>query len=325
MSIIDQQAMDWLVRQSERRLGAAERAEFDAWYAADIRHQGAFLRATAIDNALSRATVQQSLRPGRERLRLEWAGASWHRTQPRRAWLALGAMAAGVAVFGVGALFHAAPAGQLYATAKGEFRKVPLADRSVASINSDSRVEVDFGGRTRKVALLHGEAWFEVAKDKSRPFVVDAGNATVRAVGTAFAVRRRDGGADVAVTEGTVEIVSGPVRQLLTAGQSAAVNARGGAIAVSRRPDEIASRLAWREGKLVFVNQTLSDAVADFNRYSAKQIVIGDPRLGGKTLVGQYQIDAPELFARDVGAFLAVPVLVTADRIVIGEAPRARR
>jgi transmembrane sensor len=327
MSTIDQQAMAWMLRAERGTLDDAEQQAFDAWFGADIRHQGAFLRATAINNALSRATVQESLRPAPERLRTEWAGGSWRQAPPRRAWLAAGALAAGAAFFSLGTWFTAAPAPTVLATALGEVRRVPLADHSVASINSDSVVEVRLDPASRQVALQRGEAWFEVAKDKARPFVVAAGDATVRAVGTAFGVRRLTGGAEVLVTEGTVEITgaAGTGRQLLAAGQSAFIPVRGGAIAVASGPDDIARRLAWREGKLVFKDQKLADAVADFNRYSLKKIVIDDPRLAARTLVGQYQIDAPELFARDVGTFLDVPVRITADRIAIGAVPTVVR
>jgi len=327
MSTIDQQAMAWMLRAEKGVLDDVEQQAFDAWFGADIRHQGAFLRATAINNALSRATVQESLRPAPERLRTEWAGVSWRQPPPRRAWLAAGALAAGAAFFGLGTIFTSGPDATVLATAMGEVRRVPLADHSVASINSDSEVAVRLDGKLRQVALQRGEAWFEVAKDKTRPFVVAAGDASVRAVGTAFGVRRHGNGVQVQVTEGTVEIAGagGAGRQLLTAGHSAFIPARGGAIAVASSAVDIARRLAWREGKLVFAHQPLADAVADFNRYSLKKIVIDDPRLATRTLVGQYQIDAPELFARDVAAFLEVPVRITADRIAIGAAPRTVR
>lgn len=324
MSIIDKEAMEWLMRQSGRELAAGERAAFNAWYAADIRHQGAYLRATAINHALDRATVQESLRPGRERLKVEWAGVSWKQGASRRAFLAWGGMAAGIAVLAATSLFSLQSDQAVYSTAQGEFRKVPLADHSVASINSDSAVQVRFTSKERQVSLQKGEAWFEVAKDKSKPFVVDAGDVRVRAVGTAFSVRRHGTGAEVLVTEGTVEVWSSEgsmSKQLLAAGDRAFVPHRAAQISVARQPAEIERKLAWREGKLIFVNQTLNDAVADFNRYSVRKIVIVDPDLGSKTLVGQYQIDAPELFAKDVSAFLDVPVVFMPDRIMIGGSP----
>jgi transmembrane sensor len=324
MSTIDQQAMYWAVRQSDHTLDEAQRREFDTWLAADLRHQGAYLRAVAINRALNQATVQESLRPKRERLEAEWAGAPWRQNGLRRAFLMAGGAAAGAACLALTRLFSGADKTVL-TTAKGEFRKVPLADKSVADINSGSQLEVRMTPQQRQVMLKKGEVWLEVAKDKTKPFIVEAGAVRVRAVGTAFGVRRYGNGAEVLVTEGTVEVWSdqGSARKrLLTAGERTFVPDQAARIAVARQPVEVQRKLAWREGKLIFDNQTLSEAVADFNRYSQKKIVIGDPAIGSKTLVGQYQIDAPELFARDVAAFLQIPVAITAENIVIGESGR---
>lgn len=319
MSTIDRQALDWAVRQSDGPLDEGAQRAFDAWYAADIRHQGAYLRAVAINRALNGATVQESLRPKRERLAAEWAGASWQRSGSRRAFLAAGCAAAGAAFLALPRLFGGADRTVL-TTARGEFRKVPLADKSVADINSGSLLEVRMTARARQVALKQGEVWLEVAKDKTRPFIVEAGGVRVRAVGTAFGVRRYANGAEVLVTEGTVEVWrdGSARRRLVHAGERTVVSSRATDIAVARQPVEVQRKLAWREGKLIFDNQTLSEAVADFNRYSQKKIVIADPALGRRKLVGQYQIDAPERFAQDVGAFLQIPVVVTAEKIVIG-------
>jgi transmembrane sensor len=95
---------------------------------------------------------------------------------------------------------------------------------------------------------------------------------------------------------------------------------------VTRQPDEVNRKLAWREGKLVLSSQTLGEAVADFNRYSPKTIVILDPSLQDKRLVGQYQLDAPELFAKDVSMVLDVPIAITSEKILIGqERPATQR
>ena len=320
MSIIDHEALRWVVRQSQRPLAAAERAALDGWLQADVRHQGAYLRARAINHALDLAKVQETQRPRRERLEIEWAGASWKQPGSRRGFLVAGGMAAGAAVLAATGLFPAT-AGTVLTTAKGEFRRVPLADNSVANINSASQLEWKPTQHQRKVALRRGEVWLEVAKDKSKPFIVEAGEVRVRAVGTAFGVRRYSNGAEVSVTEGTVEVWSNDgtaQKRLLTAGEHAFVLDRAAEITVARQPGEVARKLAWREGKVVFNNQTLTEAVADFNRYSQKKIVIMSPALGNRKLVGQYQIDAPEMFARDVSSMLDVPVRITGEQIMIG-------
>jgi transmembrane sensor len=320
-STIDLAALQWVVRQSGRNLDAAEQQAFDAWLAQDIRHQGAWLRARAINHALGRATVQETLRPQRDRLAVEWAGASWKQAASRRAFLTYGGMAAGVAAIALASVMPSLSRKTVLTTAKGEFRKVPLADKSIADINSASHVEVRMTKQNRQVTLKTGEVWLEVAKDKTKPFIVEAGEVRVRAVGTAFGVRRYGNGAEVLVTEGTVEVWTSEgtaQKRLLSAGEQAFVTDRASTIPVARQPREVERKLSWREGKLVFNNQTLGEAVADFNRYSQKKIVIVDPHLKSRKLVGQYQIDAPELFAQDVSAFLDVPLAITADSIMIG-------
>lgn len=314
MSTIDHQAFEWVARKFARGLSDADSGAFDAWYAADTRHKGAYARAMAIYNAINLATVPQSISP-------EPGQAAGNPPTPRREWLKFGAMAACVAAT-VGTMsFSGLFDEQVLATAKGEFRKVPLQDKSIATINSGSRMAVEFTRHERKVDLQQGEAWFEVAKDKAKPFVVEAGDARIRAVGTAFSVRRFEHGTEVLVTEGSVEVWSKDrtaQRRQLAAGERAFLAHDAHAISVTRQPAEVNRKLAWREGKLILKNQPLSDAVDDFNRYSAKTIVITDAALGSKRLFGQYRLDAPELFARDVSTVLAVPVRITADAIFIG-------
>jgi transmembrane sensor len=313
MSTIDHQAFEWVARKLARGLSAPESTEFDAWYAADVRHQGAYARAMAITNAINLANAPQSLSPE--------GPAAVDRASGRRGWMKVGAMAACLVAAVGAASLTVLREDQVLTTAKGEFRKVPLQDTSIATINSGSRIEVAFTKSERTVNLRKGEAWFEVAKDKTKPFVVEAGDARVKAVGTAFSVRRFANGAEVLVTEGTVEVWGkgrSAQRRLLTAGDRAFLAQNASAITVSRQPVEVNRKLAWREGKVILKNQTLNEAVADFNRYSPKTIVIVDAALRDKRLFGQYKLDAPELFAQDVSTVLDVPIDITADTIFIG-------
>jgi transmembrane sensor len=323
MSTIDNEALAWVRQAAERPLRGAERAAFDAWYGADIRHQGAYLRAQAVDYAMSQATVRHALPPTREQLEGPATDEVLVPPAPRRQFLRYGAMAAGVALVAGAALLLQPPANQVLTTARSELRKVPLSDHPVATINGDTRLEVDMSGKARQLALTRGEAWFEVAKDKRKPFIVAAGEVRARAVGTAFGVRRYANGAEVLVTEGIVEVWSNEgsaQMRVLGAGERAFVADRAASIAVERQPREIERKLAWRSGQLVFRNQKLSEAVADFSRYSSKPIIIVDQGLGDKTFVGQYPIGAAEVFAKDVGAYLGVPVRITAQAILIGAA-----
>ncbi|WP_338758914.1 FecR domain-containing protein [Massilia sp. METH4] len=316
MSTIEQQANRWVVREKNGPLDEGERAALDAWRGSDVRHQGAYLRALAIHAALEDAVAGEAAPAANDH-------AAAPRRPGRRAALWYGAMAASLAVAVGAGMFMAQPRPVTYATVTGEFRRVPLGDHSVAHINSGSQIIVTLTEGERHVELVRGEAWFDVAKDKSRPFVVAAGNARARAVGTSFSVARRPDGADILVTEGVVEAWrqdgEGAAKVVLAAGDSARVPARAGQMTVAREPEEVARKLAWRDGKMVFRNQTLTTAVAEFNRYSRKPIVVADSALAGRTLVGRYKVDDPELFARDVAAYLRVPVSITHEKIILGD------
>jgi transmembrane sensor len=175
-----------------------------------------------------------------------------------------------------------------------------LADGSVASINTDSQIAVRFAPEVRRIDLDKGEVWFRVAKDAERPFVVAAGDVRVRAVGTAFSVRRRDDGADVLVTEGVVEVwqvgQEAP-RTRVAAGAKAFVSEHQPAQAVAAAPNEIDDALAWRRGEIVLNGLTLAEAAAEFNRYNGRKVVIDDPGLAGERLVGRFRADEPDNFA----------------------------
>lgn len=328
MSRIDGEAAEWVARRAGTTDPETE-AAFQVWHDADRRHAGAYLRAEAAWMLLDRAQVlthghaavapadvlsSPLVLPGvapRAAARLQ---GRWTRRR-----VLMGGLAASVAaILGVG---YAVSRRATYETRRGELRNVPLSDRSLAAINTDSHVEVSMGETARKVQLVRGEAWFEVAKNPDAPFVVSAGDIRVRAVGTAFSVRRHAGGADVLVTEGTVETwsVRDPEKRTrLSAGSRAFVAEAAEAVAVIDQPDEIDRKLAWREREIILREESLSAAAAEFNRYNDQQIVITDASLHDVKLVGGFQVDRPEAFARAVHSAFGVPVSIRRDRIIIG-------
>ncbi len=334
MPSIDEQAAQWVVRRSGGGSPEAE-AEFQAWYAQDLRHRGAFLRAEAAWTLLDRAQV---LSHGP----VSGAHADLLHLERHSAVRAEGIQAKGGrkarasrfpsrrAV--IGAAIAASLGGAIATTcalqnrlslltARGELRKVPLKDHSLATINTDSQIEVDISPTLRHIGLVKGEAWFEVAKDPNAPFVVSAGDIRVRAVGTAFSVRRHETGADVLVTEGTVEtwnVRDKAQRVRLIAGNTAFVSNQPMPTAVAFQPDEIARKLAWRDRQIVLDHESLAEAAAEFNRYNELKIVVADPALARETLVGGFAVDQPEAFARAVHMTLNTPVEIGPDRIVIG-------
>ena len=329
MPSIDEQAAQWVVRRGGGGSPQVE-AEFQAWYAQDPRHRGAFLRAEAAWTLLDRAQVLSHgpvsgghtdlLQPGLHGgLRARGGrGRAGSRFPSRRAVIGAGIAASLGGAIATAFALRNRPS---LVTAHGELRKVPLQDHSLATINTDSQIEVDISPTFRHIGLVKGEAWFEVAKDPNAPFVVSAGDIRVRAVGTAFSVRRHETGADVLVTEGTVETwnVRDKARRVrLIAGNTAFVSNQPMPTAVAYEPDEIARRLAWRDRQIVLDHESLAEAAAEFNRYNDLKIVVADPVLARETLVGGFAVDQPEAFARAVHVTLNAPVEIGPDRIVIG-------
>ncbi len=320
---IDIEAADWVVRLNKGRVADETVALFDQWYAADTRHQGAYLRAEAAWMMLDRAQVMSHGDAVQANGTLRHSQAKYQTLRTRRFLLGAGAAASMAAAVGVGFVLKSRLS---FATGMGELRKVPLADRSLAAVNTDSQIDVAMTDHIRHVQLVKGEAWFEVAKNPDAPFVVSAGDVRVRALGTAFSVRRHKGGVDVLVTEGTVEVwnVKDMAKRVsLTAGAEAFVSesfVSGAAqsVAVSYQPEQVERKLAWREREIILNDETLADAVAEFNRYNSRQIVISDPALNSQKFVGGFQVDQPDSFARAVHTALGVPVSISDDRIQIG-------
>ncbi|WP_420143465.1 FecR family protein [Sphingobium sp.] len=299
---VEDMAVRWAVRHP---LDADQQAALDAWLAQDPRHAGALLRAQAALSCMDDALVADADQPA--------PAPFW----TRRKWLAAGlggSMAAALA----GGLGLSRWMEQHVATERGEIRRLPLADGSVATIDSDSDLHVALGDEARRITLDKGQAWFQVAKDRRRPFIVDAGLAQARAIGTAFSVSRTDKGVQIAVTEGTVAAWAkdgGGSMTILKAGDFATFESGALAPITGNAPQAIERGLAWRMGEIALEGDTLRDAVARFNRYNAQQLVIVDYSLGNEKLIGLFRIDNPAGFARTLAASMDVTVVMTPETI----------
>lgn len=302
------QAAEWAARIDGGAVDPDKDPQLQRWLGEDPRRRGALLRAEAalsfVDRgrALAGVIPKPHPRPIWIRRKFLFAGAS------------LAAAVVGIAVVMTG------PHG--YHTGLGEIRQLPLSDGSVIAINTQSAVEVAMQPDIRRVTLTRGEAWFQVAHDKNRPFVVSAGRIRVRAVGTAFSVRRYDDGADVQVMEGVVETWTEgeeSLRVKVVAGSRAHVAEYEAPKPVPASAD-IQRSLAWREGQIVLEGQTLDEAVAQFNRYNAKKLVIADPSLAAEKLVGQFRATDPRNFAEAVATTLGARIDEVGDMIRLSRA-----
>jgi transmembrane sensor len=198
---IERAAADWVARQDRGPLSQGEQQELEHWAAADSRRAGAYARAMAINLHLDRvaalgedfaARPEPIEEPSRRRFVAVAAGG-------------VAACAAGLGVFAF--TQRQAPAlSRPIATAKGAVRELALREGSRVTLNTMTQVRPALTSSVRRIDLIEGEALFDVAKDPNRPFVVDAGDFSVRAVGTSFTVRRTGTDAiKVVVTEGIVK------------------------------------------------------------------------------------------------------------------------
>ncbi|MDH2149019.1 MULTISPECIES: FecR family protein [Sphingomonadaceae] len=302
----DDDAARWAVRLGEGALTSTEEQALDDWLHADERRQGALLRAEAALAYLDRgrAMADTFVEAPKDDDSPVWT---------RRRFLIGGSTLAGLTAASVTGFILTRPAPIEIRTALGEIRRVPLPDGSVASVNTASDVAVVMVDKRRDVRLNDGEAWFQVAHDKNRPFVVEAGTVRVKAVGTAFSVRRRDDGADVLVTEGLVEVwVEGHENQRtqIAAGSKSFVAADAKPIEVASAGNMIDRALSWRTGELALNGESLDYAVAELNRYNARKIVIDTPALGRESLVGYFRVDQPEGFGQAIEATMAAKMSI---------------
>ena len=277
---VAEQARVWVVRLASGEMTDSELADLKVWLGRAPAHGAAFAEARTLWQRL--APLQETF----ERLERAEAGRPVEITLPiarRSRHRALATAVLALAACLLLAVFAPQIATRLEAdyTNGGEaVRMVVLADGSRVTLNRNTAIAVDFTAQRRLVELLAGEAFFEVKPDPRRPFDVAAAGGVSEAVGTAYAVRLSEGGARVAVTEGrvAVSVAAAPGATLaLTAGEGVRYGA-GGRLGAKFALDGRRT-LAWRDGKVIFVNRPLAEALAELERYHPGRILLwGDGR-----------------------------------------------
>ncbi len=293
---LDEQACAWLVRVHSGDMDAAERAQLDRWRSETRAHEQAWRRAEALWRGIE--PLRQHAIPGSRPLPSEPAlrparppnEITPNRTQRSSGWRVAFAgvvLSAMVLCTVFPPLFWQADV----RAAKGEVLTRTLADGSRLTLDTDSAIAIDFDSRTRRIRLLWGEAFVEVAKNETLPFVVSAAEGEVRAVGTAFSVRRAKRGLRVELLEGIVEVTDGLHQRnvRLHPGQVAQIDAEGVRV---DPPVDVASLASWRHGILQFDGLPLREAIEQINRYRSGRVVLLNERLGGHRVSGLYRLDA---------------------------------
>ncbi|MFG6433552.1 FecR family protein [Roseateles sp. LYH14W] len=294
------EAAVWITRlHGGQRTPQMER-ECRAWQARSAAHRLAFERCTDTWQDVARLTLAGYATATAARELPDIGRAA--RSLPWRSSLA-------IALALVASVLALRPwsAEDVYDTGVGEQRVVVLQDGTRLSLNTSTRIRVDFAESQRTVKVERGEALFEVAKDASRPFVVQAAGTEVVATGTAFLVKAspaaKPGDQALAVTLVEGQVV---VRSAASEGrrlEKPLVMVPGQRLRLSRSDEAqrpaTATRvdrplmdqvLAWKRGEARFDNVSLREAVEEMNRYDRVSIVVsgtvGDRRVSGVVKTG---------------------------------------
>lgn len=343
LDLIADRAGYWDARLRSPDCTEADRASFTAWRDADPIHRATFERLQVLVCALREASGRAEVRGLRE--------AATNATRPRRMRHSR-SIAAGVALLaGAAALWGFLPedirraplqtvsslgSTNVYSTGFGQRSTVTLEDGSSVELNARTRMEVDFDGARRSVRLTEGQALFSVAKDPRRPFVVRAGDRDIVAVGTSFDVRLDSESVRVTLLEGKVNVdrsepaVSQP--RALAPGQQLVARLQGEhwgrGVSGTRpesalndpvvvRPVDVTKITGWREGRVFLEDLSLSDAVAEMNRYSRVRISVGDTALEQLRVNGMFRAGEQAAFVAALQEYFPVTVRRDSDTEIV--------
>jgi transmembrane sensor len=292
------EAAAWLTRLQESGRTQAIEAAFKEWLAASPAHARAFTRVNDVWELIPGA-IKPAHRPREVRNARTRAG---RRT---RRFVAAGCVAL-LLLLAVVSVVRFLPADRTYQTAIGAQQTVMLDDNTRVTLNTDTRLTVEYRANERRILLERGEALFEVAKNPQRPFVVQTGDEQVVALGTTFDVRRDPTRLEVVLLEGKVEIGKHGALPDATARKTVLKPGERFIMVAGNEPvldrPEIAGALAWQHGQVYFDDTALSDAVAELNRYGNTRIRFADPAIASLRVSGVFSTRDPAQFAAAVAS-----------------------
>ena len=298
-SQIKEEAVNWIAKLDSGELSSTQLSELKEWTSKSPEHKRVLEQMAEHWDALDILETYQNIlyKP------------QPHSPSPQYSdWLPA-TLAACLAIFAIAVWFVVLNplipqglAADTHYTYIGEQKNVQLFDGSSIKLNTNSQLKVSYTATTRHIHLSQGEAFFEVAPMPDRPFLVETEHGIVKAVGTAFSVRVRDKVSEVTVQEGAVAVsgnsketlspkeATDPIQPLTTlaAGQSAIFDSQIKSVE-TLKPKKIVSRLAWRDGMLIFDGDNLADVVTEITRYIDVEVVISDPILREQRIGGYFR------------------------------------
>ena len=294
------QASNWIVKM-DRGLSADEKIALREWLQSDTENHDILMEMTQLWDKMDAMTRLSDLfeKPGKP------TEANKANSQRYRPYFAIAASTVIAAVAGLWALFGAVDNGNYYQTAIGEQSTVMLQDGSQITLNTNTKVQVRYTDQARLLELISGELHVRVAKDPSRPLSVMAGEQIIQAVGTEFNIEITDQQKiELVVTEGKVKVgvqnpsekpTSNPEPQFLSvdartvsAGEKLMLGDSNEAI-TEVSADDIAVKLSWRSGNLIFRGESLEEAVKEVGRYTSVEFVFMNEDLKKMRVAGLFK------------------------------------
>ncbi|WP_157217950.1 FecR family protein [Flavisphingomonas formosensis] len=312
----------WLVRQDG---GESEHDDlvFEQWLQADPAHGREWARACEAWEGVAALDAEEM-----DELRKSSSRSAWWRD-----WRSAAAASIAAIAIGCGALlwtpyFVEQPDTQIaslndpgsrlrkLATLTGERRSFTLEDRSVVTLNTGSTLLVRFGPAERRITLVRGQVYFDVAHDAAKPFIVESAGSTITATGTHFEVETGDESMRVILVEGRVQVVApwaGKAKPIdLLPGQQLLASRSG----VTVGKADLASVSEWQNGLVSFRDTPLSQAVLELNRYSTgKHLLIRDPKVAAIRISGSFHTGDLRRFARTIAEIYPVRAVESANVI----------
>jgi transmembrane sensor len=295
---LEQETTEWLVRLTSGEATPADFADFAQWQQRSPAHQHAYQKIAALWEGLEKPllawnqqqnplAIQAEAIENSDNLNEEYAD---HKASAENVWLKPLSMAALLVIIMAFSLFpdylHHPLAD--YRTRIGEQTSVTLPDGSIIHLNTDTAININYTLQARNVEILQGEAEFEVAHDKQKPFNVTSGAVKTQAIGTKFLVRYDNDQGLVTLLEGKVRTAAGisdsghtPTQITLTAGEQAEFN--GNNLIAAKQADGAGSD-SWKHGRLLMNFVTLEHAISEINRYRRGTVKLIDSSLAQREI-----------------------------------------
>ncbi len=337
--LIAEEAVEWLLAFEDETSAQSDqlRVEFVQWLKSSPDHVKEFLYASNVFNEIQNndtlSFIQQSIvEHGSnvvpiDEFTVKPPEPQQQTTQAKSRWQLSAAAATLATLFLLGWLLLV-PGNEaqqeIYATDIGEQNTVLLSDGTSVKLNTDTKIRLNYSAEFRKVELIKGEAIFDVAKDRSRPFKVNAGQTVAEALGTSFNVYRQHEKTIITVMEGIVKVTGNsdktkaqlstpdqpikPPYHALTSGDQVTVKHTGEINELALVDPE--SVIAWTTQRLVFEGATLETVINEMNRYNHSKIILNNPQLKQRKISGVFSTNDPEVllgFLSKVGGIIIVP------------------